>query len=97
MSQHFFNTEYQGRPVEVVMGWDRPLQEYFLWIRWLDRKEYDGERFLWHNLDHDVKERHLFYTFVRVLESFGIEVPKEMLDGVLRDGQENAGSKKVIY
>ena len=32
MSQHIFKTTYEGYPVTVMMGWDRPLQDYFLTI-----------------------------------------------------------------
>ena len=30
MSQHFYTSHYQGRTVTVLMGWDRPLQGYFM-------------------------------------------------------------------
>jgi len=30
MSQHFFKCLHQGKPVCVLMGWDRPLSGFFL-------------------------------------------------------------------
>lgn len=32
MSQHLIQTVAKGEPVSVMMGWDRPLQRFFLGI-----------------------------------------------------------------
>jgi hypothetical protein len=36
MSQHFFHAVVEGHPVQVMMGWDRPLQGYFMSIERTD-------------------------------------------------------------
>lgn len=36
MSQVKFKTEYKGKPVEVMAGWDRPLHGFFLTVFDLD-------------------------------------------------------------
>ncbi len=36
MSRHEYRTEYRGRPVCVVAGWDRPLQGCYMFIEYLD-------------------------------------------------------------
>ena len=94
MSQHFYKTTYKNRPVEVVMGWDRPLQEYFLWVRYLDKKQ---QSFMWHNLDHDIKERYRLGTFLNVLAQFGISVPQTMILEVRKDGEFNTGNKQMTH
>jgi hypothetical protein len=33
MSQHYFETTYNGQPVTVTLGWDRPLRHYFMVIQ----------------------------------------------------------------
>lgn len=33
MSQRTFNTVWRGRVVHILMGWDRPLQRFFLVIQ----------------------------------------------------------------
>lgn len=50
MSQVSFRTTYDGHNVEVVGGWDRPLNGYHLAIFNLDVGE-DDEQTLWCNLD----------------------------------------------
>ena len=94
MSQHFYKTNYQNRPVEVVMGWDRPLQEYFLWIRYLDKKQ---QSFLWHNLDYDIALRYELNTFLNVLAGFNIQIPLAMIEDVQKDGEQNMGNKEKHY
>jgi hypothetical protein len=33
MSQHFFQTMFEDHPVSVLMGWDRPLQGFFMTVQ----------------------------------------------------------------
>ncbi|MGT2460198.1 hypothetical protein ACU4GI_46800 (plasmid) [Cupriavidus basilensis] len=32
MSQHHFETVRGAIPIDVVLGWDRPLHHFFLWV-----------------------------------------------------------------
>lgn len=38
MSRHYFKTEYQGKSVTVLMGYDRPLGGFF----YGDRRRWPG-------------------------------------------------------
>lgn len=39
MSQHYFYTQHNGMKTVVLMGWDRPLQGFFLVVQKEDDKE----------------------------------------------------------
>ncbi len=87
MSQHFFNTVCESCPVRVSMGWDRPLQYYFLTVQVLHAEEraegednaVGSEGFLYANLDDpsvpDVEHQLLY--FQRQLALLSIEVPRK--------------------
>src|SRR3546814_16972841 len=32
MSRHYFNTFHKGSPISVILGWDRPMNYFFLVI-----------------------------------------------------------------
>jgi len=97
MSQHFYKTTYKNRPVEVVMGWDRPTQEYFLWIEYSDLHEDEEEEFLWHSMDCHVAFPEEIAFILRVLTDFKIQVPSAMIRAVEEDCLQNVGNKEVIY
>jgi hypothetical protein len=99
MSQHIYKTEYQGRPIEVQIGWDRPLQGFYMVIDWLDADDNEDE-YLYSNLDDlTLPSTHPneLSCFLAQLSRLGIVVPQKMLQAVISDQQENAGNKIVYY
>jgi hypothetical protein len=96
MSQHYFNTEHQGEPITVVLGWDRPLGHYFMLV---ERREPAPEQddYLYINLDHaDAFELELD-DYRAKLEELGIKVPEVMFDEVERDCIQRVGNRQVVY
>ena len=97
MSQHRFQTEdREGRPIEVLMGWDRPLQGFFLVIqRPNDDIVYsnlvDGALDRWNGLPPTLDH------FVDELRRRQIQVPQRMLNEIRLDGERNAGNREVLY
>lgn len=94
MSQRTWKTE---TGVEVLTGWDRPLQHFFLTI--IDGETEDGEdNILFCNLDHypfpggmtlkQVKEK---------LYEFDIPRPVELLSDLSHDQAINAGNVLKNY
>lgn len=71
MSQVKFKTTIQGKPCEVMAGWDNPLQGFFLTI--FDESEDAEEECLYSGLD-DPKTRMGFHPqvsyFKAILERF---------------------------
>ena len=55
MSRHCFDTSHKGFPITVVLGWDRPMQYFFLTIEKPaelidDAMQVEDDRFLYSNL-----------------------------------------------
>lgn len=105
MSQHVLKTQHDGRPVKVLMGWDRPLQGFFMVIERMDPRapdvnmpDDDGEEsYLYCNLDHEDSHPITLTPFLKVLSDLGIKVPDAMIKDVRCDGVDNMGNKCVDW
>lgn len=79
------------------MGWDRPLQGFFMVI------EFDGEdQLLYSNLDDPVLADSMGMSltmdhFVEQLDRLGITVPQSMLIVTRRDAATNAGNRVMFH
>jgi hypothetical protein len=98
MSRHYFKTEYSGKPVEVLMGFDRPLNGFFMVIDYLvesEGEEEDGYIFsnLWQNEPYPKTLR----PYLEKLEELKISVPAEMIEEIKADGRLKAGNKSVRH
>lgn len=87
MSQNILHTASKTGPVEVILGWDRPLQELFCTVLPLsddDTGDYD-DFLLAPNLD-SVED------LSALLAAASIQVPAAMLQAVAQDQAKNAGN-----
>lgn len=73
MSQIKFTTQYKGKHVEVMGGWDVPLRHYHLTIFNLDATE-DEDEVIWCNLNALGFPGSL-EPYRKLLATMGIEVP----------------------
>jgi len=101
MSQHRFVTTYQGRPVELLMGWDRPLRGFFMVVSRLDSMEGEDE-IVYSNLDDSALARcgglsAVMDHFLMKLANLAIDAPQAMLAEVERDSWNNVGNRHVTY
>lgn len=99
MSQHFYNTNHNGKPISVLMGWDKPLQGFFMVI---EDKTSKGDDFIYSNLEDPSLAQvgglaQTIEPFVNKLNELGIAVPIEMLECVEMDGIFNVGNKQAHY
>ena len=103
MSQHHYACTWQGRPISVLMGWDRPLQGFFMVIEFDDAGDEDDEEawLLYSNLnDSDLTPTGMSRScgyFQEKLAVLGVSVPTQMIEAIERDGQDNTGNKEVWY
>lgn len=97
MSQHIFKAVLNGEKIEVLAGWDRPLQGFFLVIERIGPADRPIGPYLFSNLDMGEPHPKSFDYFRNVLDEFGIRVPQEMVDEIVRDGAVNKGNKRVIH
>lgn len=94
MSVHLFDTEDQeGMPVQIRMGWDRPLQRSFMTVEWLSERDEEDER---PQMLSVYNKTGLILLRNKLLE-FGITVPSEMFEEVSVDERFNAGNKMVRH
>lgn len=97
MSQHYFNTEVDEVETCVFMGWDEPLQGFFMVIQ---KPTYVDTPF-WSNLEEDHWPHHPWPDnidgFLNVLNEMGIQLPEKMITELLNDKKNNIGNKQVFY
>lgn len=102
MSQHYFETVYKGFPITVILGWDRPMQHFFMVIKKPaeligDPKYFHDDEVLYSNLYDANAYGHDLEYFGEVLRYFQIVAPASMFVQVLRDFLRNAGNRFVKH
>ena len=80
MSQHRIETTSQGRPVEVLMGWDRILSYYFLTVTRMDVPDDapDGQETVYTHLDEPDAFPQSLDGYLDKLRELGITVPQSV-------------------
>ena len=99
MSQHFYSTNFQGKQIMVLCGWDKPMQQYFLVIEYEELTDdiSDEDAYIYSNLfDESAMKQELIY-FQQKLDAFGIKLPKSMMDQVQEDRLNNVGNRQCLH
>jgi hypothetical protein len=99
MSQHKIELDYRGKTVEVLIGWDRPLQGYFLVVDWLDA---DTDEPIYSNLNDPAFDANhgvapSLEMLMKRLIAMDIDLPATVIGNVLMDGVRNIGNCEVKY
>ena len=93
MSQHHFYTLHQHEKTHILMGYDRPLQGFFLVIE----KTSDGDYPFWSNLDQPVSHPKQLGPFLDILHGLNIQLPDQMIAEIIQDAKDNIGNKQVLH
>lgn len=97
MSQRRIKTVLNNRPVQVTMGWDRPLGYFHLVIELEDPSE-DEEDYLYSNLEDPtggfVKDLRYYES---KLNQLGIRIPQQMFVDTSQDQCNNVGNLVALY
>ncbi|CAM2158233.1 conserved protein of unknown function (plasmid) [Pararobbsia alpina] len=97
MSQRILKASYQNRPIEVLIGWDRPFGCYFMVISYAGAPG-AAEPHLYSNLDDPNTEWHAsFAYFAKVAARFQITLPPAMLAALEVDKPLNRGNARSIF
>lgn len=96
MSRHHLRTARGAGPVLIVMGYDRPLNEFFLQL-WDDGPEAEADEPAYSSLDEPAADWRDIATMVRRLEELDVAVPRSMIDAVVADGVHRAGNRIVEH
>ncbi|MBY0379413.1 MAG: hypothetical protein K2P99_03315 [Burkholderiales bacterium] len=93
MSQHHFFTLHNNKKTHVLIGWDRPLQGFFLVIE----KDGDQDEPFWSNLNLQESHPKSLQPFILVLSKLGFTIPDILIEEVMQDGCRNIGNKVVVH
>lgn len=96
MSRHHLRTVRCARPILVVMGYDRPLNEFFLQL-WDDGPGADAEEPAYSSLDEPAADWRDIATVLRRLQELDVQVPRSMVDAVVDDSVHRAGNRIVEH
>ena len=96
MSRHHLRTVVAGASTVVVMGYDRPLNEYFLQL-WADSPGPDADEPTYSSLDEPAADWRDIGTVIRKLGELGVQVPGSMIDAVVTDAVVRAGNRIVEH
>lgn len=112
MSQHLYPATHQGKPVFVLMGYDRPLQGFFLIVERPttppfddlppDADEDEDDRYLYSNLDDmDLTQwgglPPRLDHFLTKLQELGIPALPNVIAELHADQANNIGNRYVRY
>lgn len=98
MSRHYFATSHKGFPITVYLGWDRPMQYFFLVIEKPadlvdETMQVEDDDYLYSNLHEDDPFGHGLDYYRCVLQHFQIAVPESLFTAVQHDAEGNAGNR----
>ncbi|MFT0546134.1 hypothetical protein ACMHYO_07220 [Allopusillimonas ginsengisoli] len=99
MSRHYFDTIHEGFPIIVLLGWDRPMNYFFLVIKKPTALIENTMKIedLYSNLQESDPFNHDLDYYREVLRHFQILVPKSMFIEVQRDVERNIGNRVVKH
>ena len=90
MSQHVFQSTQAGRTVEVMLGYDPPLDGFFMTVM------IDGEIAYTNLEEENAFSKDLLY-FRSKLTELGLQVPQEMFDEAELDRRVRDGARREAH
>lgn len=93
---HYTVDPLTNKKVEVILGWDRPLQGFFMDVRYTDTPGDEEDEYLYNNLDDlelDTGFSGDLGYFLEKLRKLNIDIPITMVAEVIADKMGNAGNK----
>lgn len=91
MSQYLLNIKNHPRIQQILIGWDRPLQQFFLVL--YENPNQDSH---YSNLLDDTPNKTLKY-FCSLLQEYGIQLPIGLITELKEDAANNVGNKERTY
>lgn len=98
MSQHSVLTRYRDRPVVVVSGYDRPLNDLFLQVLGQENDpDATEESILYSSLEEPRHDWTDINTVASKLAELDIQVPDRLLEAVYLDQLFHAGNRMARH
>lgn len=102
MSQHYFDTSHEGFPITVQLGWDRPMQCFFLVIMKpaelvADTTRAKDDEILYSYLHEEAPFGHGLDHYREVLRRFQITLPESLFIEAENDAARNVGNRIAVH
>lgn len=97
MSRHYFQTTYAEKPVEVLMGFDRPLNGFFMVIDYLEPEDDKDDGYIYSNIQEENPHPNSLTPYLKKLAELDISIPAEMIQEIEIDGAFRMGNKHVRH
>lgn len=94
MSKHILTTKLADKTIQLTLGWDRALKQYFYNLQ--DLSLSPPENIIGSSLTMSNEDLYDVDVIVEVLEDLGVAVPRAMIDEVLAD-EVNLGGNRVVH
>ena len=94
MSRHYYKTQYQEKPIIVMMGYDRPFNGFFMVI---EQAHQEDDEYIFSNLFDNNPYPNSLNSYKEVLSELGIFIPDEMFLEVEADAEAKMGNKDVYH
>lgn len=89
MVKRYFDTEHGGRAVTVTMGWDRPLNSFYMDIAFQGEDDSDPSSYLYSHLTEAQPFGLPLDHFRDRLSLLGLTIPERMLEEVQKDAHRD--------
>ena len=101
MSRHIFEQRIEGKPYQIIIGWDRPVQQYFgMILEWMELENgesgYCSLEPCWSTLYLEGFRGDL-ETIFREIQSWGMKIPEGLLSGLVSDREGDIGNRVTYY
>lgn len=96
MSRHSVNTQIDNKSVQLVMGWDRPLKQFFFNVHDLTVGPQDDD-ILATSMDMKTAELNDLDAILEQLKELGLTPPPKMVEEVRADKVNNVGNRMETY
>ena len=98
MSCHYLDLVIDGNPVKLQIGWDRPLQGYYMVVsRVSEVSGGEDDGYLYSNLANDDSHPRVLDPYLDWLRDKGVILPERLIEELVEDGDSNAGNKSVQH
>lgn len=94
MTRHYFDTHYAKQLVRVTLGYDRPLNSFFMQVQRLGNTD---DPFIYSSAGDPEALQHDPDDFAAKLVKLGISVPSSLFEEVWTDGAERRGNRIVEH
>jgi hypothetical protein len=96
VSRHYFDCEHLGQPLRITLGYDPPLNEYFLQVQSLKCEQQDPT-FLYASVDDPKALVNDLEYFHEQLAALGLSAPESLFEAVELDAARRVGNKVVEH